>query len=141
MFTHKSSCGFSFVNFKKLFFVFNIIDPKKIADATKKASESFKQATGKNITDVIFKKQAGKTTDKTTIDESDLAPVDDETANKVATSAIATGSGVDSKTIKEIQAKSGKGILAQFNNLSTTKKLLYGGGGLAIIGFAIYKFK
>ena len=117
------------------------IDPKKIADATKKASEAFKQATGKNITDVIFKKQAGKTTDKTTIDESDLAPVDDETANKVATSAIATGSGVDSKTIKEIQAKSGKGILAQFNNLSTTKKLLYGGGGLAIIGFAIYKFK
>jgi hypothetical protein len=120
------------------------IDPAKLADQVKKASAAFKDVTGKNITDVIFKKEEGKTTEKTTIDASDLSNVDDATAEKVATAAIAQGAGVDAKTITDIakkEAKSGNSIINQFNALSTTKKIAYGGGALAVIGIIVYSIK
>jgi hypothetical protein len=119
------------------------IDPAKLADQVKKASVAFKDVTGKNITDVIFKKEEGKTTDKTTIDASDLSDVDDATAEKVATAAIAQGAGVDAKTITDIAKKEAKGgnLISQFNALSTTKKIAIGGGALAVIGIIVYSIK
>ena len=119
------------------------IDPAKLADQVKKASAAFKDATGKNITDVIFKKEEGKTTNKTTIDQSDLSEVDDSTAEKVATAAIAQGAGVDAKTITDIAKKEAKGgnLISQFNALSTTKKIAYGGGALAVLGLIVYTIK
>jgi hypothetical protein len=119
------------------------IDPAKLADQVKKASAAFKDATGKNITDVIFKKEEGKTSSKTTIDASDLSDVDDATAEKVATAAIAQGAGVDSKTITDIAKKEAKGgnLISQFNALSTTKKIAVGGGALAVLGLIVYTIK
>ena len=126
------------------------IDPKKLAEQAKLAAEGFKKATGKNITDVIFKKQAGETGENKETTAADLAPVDDETAEKVATAAIAAGAGVDTKTIEEVKKdlpapdkdknKDGKkdGLFDKFKAMPKTNQYLIGGGILAVIGLTIY---
>ena len=118
------------------------IDPAKLADQAKKAAAAFKEATGKSVADVIFKKQAGQSGENKPITADDFDDVDDATAEKVATAAVAAGAGVDSKTIEEVKKEGQKdGLLNKFNAMPTTNKVLIGGGIVGLIGFAIYKLK
>lgn len=73
---------------------------KKAVDVAKKAATDFKKVTGKNVTDVIFKKEAGLSSNKTELNASDLDPVSSETAEKVATEAVAQGAGLTSEQLK-----------------------------------------
>jgi hypothetical protein len=115
------------------------VDPAKLASQAKQASQTFKDITGKNLSDVIFKKEAGLTSTKTEIKPSDLSAVDNATAEKVATAAVAQGAGVDTKTINDIAASESKSSLIQkFTALSNTKKIGIVGGGIAVIGLIIY---
>lgn len=118
------------------------VDPTKLLDQAKKAASSFQEITGKKLTDVIFKKQEGKQTTETELNPSDLSEVDDATAEKVATAAVAQGAGVDQKTIKEItKSESKTNLVSKFTALSNTKKITYVGGGLALLGLIIYTIK
>jgi len=118
------------------------IDPSKLLDQAKQAASNFQKKTGKKLTDVIFKKQAGKTTTETELKPSDLSEVDDATAEKVATAAVAQGAGVDQNTIQEItKSESKSNLLSKFTALSNTKKITYVGGGLALLGLIIYTIK
>jgi hypothetical protein len=115
------------------------VDPAKLASQAKQASQTFKDITGKNLSDVIFKKEAGLTSTKTEIKPSDLSAVDNATAEKVATAAVAQGAGVDTKTINDIAASESKSSLIQkFTALSNTKKIGIVGCGIAVIGLIIY---
>lgn len=76
---------------------------KNIADTAKKAQADFKNITGKNLTDVIFKKDAGTTTTKIAIKPGDLEPLTEKTAEKIATAAVAAATGTDIQTINEIK--------------------------------------
>lgn len=125
-------------------------DVKKVADAAKKASTDFQKITGKSISDVVFKKDAGKTTNKIAVSSNDLAPLDTETATKVVSAAVASATGTDIQTIKEISNEvsatslmdvmpmptpiPGKDIpVSPTNILGDKKTLLYvGGAALAI---------
>jgi hypothetical protein len=118
------------------------IDPTKLLDQAKKAASNFQNVTGKKLTDVIFKKQAGKTTTETELKPSDLSEVDDATAEKVATAAVAQGAGVDQNTIQEItKSETKNNLISKFTALSNTKKITYVGGGLALLGLIIYTIK
>jgi hypothetical protein len=113
------------------------VDPAKIASQAKQAANTFKDITGKDVKDVIFKKQAGQTTTNTEIKASDLSKVDTETATKVATAAVAQGAGVSSETINDIQ-KGQISLMQKFAALSNTKKIGLVGGGIAVIGLIVY---
>ena len=118
------------------------IDPTKLLDQAKKAASNFQNLTGKKLTDVIFKKQAGKTSSETELKPSDLSEVDDATAEKVATAAVAQGAGVDQNTIQEItKSESKSNLVSKFTTLSNTKKIGLVGGGLALLGLIIYQIK
>lgn len=78
-------------------------DVKKIADVSKKATADFQKITGKKITDVVFKKDAGTTTNKIAVKSEDLKPLDTGTAEKVVTAAVAKATDVDMKTIQDIK--------------------------------------
>lgn len=78
-------------------------DVKKVADAAKKASTDFEKITGKKVTDVVFKKDAGATTTKIAVKSDDLKPLDNATAEKVVTAAVASATGTDIQTINEIK--------------------------------------
>ena len=118
------------------------IDPTKLLDQAKKAASNFQNLTGKKLTDVIFKKQAGKTSSETELKPSDLSEVDDATAEKVATAAVAQGAGVDQNTIQEItKSESKSNLVSKFTALSNTKKIGLVGGGLALLGLIIYQIK
>jgi hypothetical protein len=118
------------------------VDPQKLAGQAKKAAETFKDITGKNVTDVIFKKQDGQTTKQTEIKPSDFSEVDTATAEKVATAAVAQGAGVTSETITNIAKKENTGsIMQKFAALSNTKKIIYVGGGLTVLGLIAYSIK
>jgi hypothetical protein len=116
------------------------IDPAKLASQAKQASQTFKDITGKDVKDVIFKKQAGQTTTNTEIKSSDLSSVDSETANKVATAAVAQGAGVSPQTITDIQ-KGQISLIQKFSALSNIKKIGIVAGGAAVIGLIIYSIK
>lgn len=111
---------------------------KELSDAVKKGSETFKQLTGKPITDVVFKKDAGVTANKSTLNASDLQPVSTETAEKIATSVVANATGTDIATIEQVsQDEKKQGFL---DKLKTDRKtqILVGVGALAV-GYGIYK--
>jgi hypothetical protein len=114
------------------------VDASKIAASAKQAASTFKNVTGKDVKDVIFKKEAGLTTNSTEIKPADLQPVSNETATKVATAAVAQATGVTSQTITDIEKKESNSILDQFKALSTTKKTLVGAGIFGVI-YLIYK--
>jgi hypothetical protein len=99
---------------------------KKAADVAKTAATSFKKATGKSVTDVIFKKESGLSSNKTELTSSDLAPVSNETATKVATAAVAQGAGLTSDQIKSTTKPT------NFMQWIKDNKFIVGGGILAI---------
>jgi hypothetical protein len=107
------------------------VDPAKIVSQAKQAAETFKSITGKDVKDVIFKKEAGLKSTSTEIKPSDLSQVDTETATKVATAAVADGAGVSTQTIKDMT--NSKGLLSSFTSMSNTKKLLIGAGIAGVI--------
>ena len=78
-------------------------DIKKLADTVKQGNETFKQITGKNVTDVIFKKDAGVKTEKASITQDDLQPTTQKDAEKVVTAAVALSTGTDMQTITELK--------------------------------------
>lgn len=80
---------------------------QKITDTANKAKADFKQITGKDLGDVIFKKEAGVESKKLQYKSSDLSPVSESDATKVATAALAAGTGTDINTIKEIAQEVG----------------------------------
>jgi hypothetical protein len=114
------------------------VDPAKLASQAKQAANTFKDITGKSVSDVIFKKEAGLTSTKTEIKPSDLSAVDTATATKVATAAVAQGAGVDAKTITDIAASEKSSLIQKFTALSNTKKIGIVAGGAAVIGLIIY---
>ena len=70
----------------------------KTADAVKKADAGFKALTGKSVSDVIFKKQDGVTSDKNSLSASDITPVSEKDANAIANTMINPPSkGIDKK--------------------------------------------
>jgi hypothetical protein len=82
----------------------------QIQSAVKSGKDTFKQITGKNLEDVVFKKDSGAESKKSQLSANDFAPVDDATATKIAESSIALATGTDIKTITEmrdIQLKTG----------------------------------
>jgi hypothetical protein len=118
------------------------VDPEKLLGQAKKAAETFKDVTGKKLSDVIFKKEAGLTSTKTEIAPSDFSEVDTETANKVATAAVAQGAGVTADTINEIaKSESKNNLMQKFSALSNTKKIAIGGGAIAVIAIIAYSLK
>lgn len=78
-------------------------DVAKLATTVKQGADTFKQITGKNVTDVIFKKDAGVTTGKATISQNDLQPTSEAVAEKVVTAAVAKSTGTDIATINEMK--------------------------------------
>lgn len=64
------------------------IKGNKTVQAVQKAGETFKQITGKSVSDIIFKKDAGQSTTATELSQSDLKTPTDEEANKVAEAII-----------------------------------------------------
>jgi hypothetical protein len=114
------------------------VDPAKLASQAKQAANTFKDITGKSVSDVIFKKEAGLTSTKTEIKPSDLSSVDTATATKVATAAVAQGAGVDAKTITDIAASEKSSLIQKFSALSNIKKIGIVGGGIAVIGLIVY---
>jgi hypothetical protein len=60
----------------------------KTKEAIEKAKSGFKQITGKNVEDIIFKKQDGSTTNKNTISPSDFSKPTDAEAEKVAKALV-----------------------------------------------------
>lgn len=78
-------------------------DVKKVVDASKQANADFEKLTGKKVTDVVFKKDAGKSTNKASISSDDVKPMDNATAEKVVTAAVAKATDVDMKTITDIK--------------------------------------
>lgn len=116
------------------------VDASKIASSAKQAAATFKNVTGKDVKDVIFKKEAGLSSKSTEIKPADLKPVTPETATKVATAAVADATGVTPKTITDIQKSESNSILDQFKALSTTKKALVG-AGIFGVGYLILKAK
>jgi len=82
----------------------------QIQSAVKSGKDTFKQITGKNLEDVVFKKDSGAESKKSQLSANDFAPVDDATATKIDESSIALATGTDIKTITEmrdIQLKTG----------------------------------
>lgn len=120
------------------------VDASKIASQAKKAAETFKNVTGKDVKDVIFKKEAGLSSSSTEIKPADFKPVSKETATKVATAAVADAAGVSPSTIEDVRKDikndqpSGSGLMNKFKELSITKKALLG-AGLAGVIYLIYK--
>jgi hypothetical protein len=62
----------------------------KTADAVKKADAGFKAVTGKSVTEMVFKKDAGKTGNKNSISAGDVTPVSDKDAEAVANAIVNT---------------------------------------------------
>ncbi len=60
----------------------------KTAQAIKKGAEDFKKITGKSVSDVIFKKDAGKTSTSNALQPTDFKVPTDAEANKVADAII-----------------------------------------------------
>jgi hypothetical protein len=60
----------------------------KTAQLIKKGAEDFKKITGKSVSDVIFKKNAGKTSTSTSLEPTDFKVPTDAEANKVADAII-----------------------------------------------------
>lgn len=127
----------------------NVDDVKQIAEVTKKATTDFKNLTGTDITNVIFKKDAGVQTEKKNISSNDLQPTTTADATKVVTAAVAQSTGVDPQTIKEIKESvkpfdftlpkdepipMSKNLFGNIDN-----KMLLIGGGVALV--ALFAFK
>lgn len=78
-------------------------DIAKISSAVKKGSEDFKTLTGKSVTDVIFKKDAGTDkTSKASYSSADLVDTAYTDAKKVVEGAVANATGTDISTIRQI---------------------------------------
>lgn len=60
----------------------------KTKEAIDKAKNGFKAITGKNVEDIIFKKEDGQTTTKTTISQDDFSKPTDAEAEKVARALV-----------------------------------------------------
>lgn len=72
----------------------------KTADSVKKADAGFKAVTGKSVTDVIYKKNAGKSGNKNSFSSGDITTVSDKDANAVANSLVnAPGTGMQNKLL------------------------------------------
>lgn len=107
---------------------------KKAADVAKTASTTFKQITGKKVEDVIFKKQAGLSSNKTELKPTDLEPVSSDVAEKVATAAVAQGAGVSASDIKSLEKPS-------FLNQLKTNKTWWIVGIVIVAGGIALSFK
>jgi hypothetical protein len=81
------------------------ISSETITQAVTDAKNNFKQITGKDVSDIIFKKEANVNSNKLQYKSSDLQPTTDGDATKVATAALAYGTGTDINTIKEVVAE------------------------------------
>jgi len=90
----------------------------KTADAVKKADAGFKAITGKSVTDVVFKKNAGETGTQNNLTTADVKPVSDKDANAVASAIVnAPTKGLN----KNLIYIGGAGLLAAFFLFSKRK--------------------
>lgn len=90
----------------------------KTTDAVKKADAGFKAVTGKSVTDVVFKKNAGETGTKNNLTTADVKPVSDKDANAVASAIVnAPTKGLN----KNLIYIGGAGLLAAFFLFSKRK--------------------
>jgi hypothetical protein len=93
-----------------------IVDKGKDTVATvKDAADSFKQTTGLDVGNVLFKKEAGVTGDRNSYRKEDLKPPTPAEAKRVADALVQRASGVNP------------------NKLDTKTMLLIGGGALALL--------
>jgi hypothetical protein len=94
----------------------NIVDKGKSTFATvKDAAASFKQTTGLDVGDILFKKEEGQTGTKNQITASDVLQTTPADAKRVADALVQRASGVNP------------------NKLDTKTMLLIGGGALALL--------
>jgi hypothetical protein len=90
----------------------------KTTDAVKKADAGFKAVTGKSVTDVVFKKNAGQTGTQNNLTTADVKPVSDKDANAVASAIVnAPTKGLN----KNLIYIGGAGLLAAFFLFSKRK--------------------
>lgn len=112
-------------------------DVAKVSTAIKQGSQAFKEMTGKDVTDVIFKKDAGVTSNKVSITNSDLKPVDQATAEKVVTAAVATSTNVPMEVITEL--KNQKPVASALTFPTFNKKTVFIGVGVVVVLGAVLK--
>ena len=70
----------------------------KTTQAVNQAGSTFKSITGKSVSDILYKKDEGKSGDKNSLSESDFSKPTDAQAESVAKSVVKTG-GIDNKMI------------------------------------------
>jgi len=80
----------------------------KTLQAINTAKTGFEKTTGLKVEDIIFKKEAGKTTQQAKLSKSDLGKPTDAEAQKIAAAAINSG-GIDNKKLMLI---GGAGLIA-----------------------------
>lgn len=113
---------------------------KPILDAAKKATAKFKSVTGKDVKDVIFKKEAGKISTKTEITSADLQPTTSETATKVAKAAVENATS-DSGTYKPDDKTNPKPTNAM-QWIKDNKFIVIGGvAGIGLLGYFLTRKK
>jgi hypothetical protein len=119
-----------------------------LKDAINTGKKTFTAVTGKQIEDVIFKKDAGANTTSMKVTADDLQPVSYDTATKVAETGVALATGTDLVTIQEMQgavvtdprfATPGTTIETPFGGLS--QKTLLIGGAVVVVGFLLLRKK
>jgi len=125
------------------------ISSETITQAVTDAKNNFKQITGKDVSDIIFKKEANVNSNKLQYKSSDLQPTTDGDATKVAIAALAYGTGTDINTIKEITLEQALkeptgvltpkgGVLPMLPTLNNKTVLL---GAAAVAAFLILRKK
>lgn len=81
------------------------IEPAKIkqtVETAKQAVNAFEKTTGNKLVNTVFKKDAGQSGNKTIIETNDIQPTSVTDGQKIATAALASATGVDINTVKEI---------------------------------------
>ena len=125
-------------------------DLSKINTAVKKGTENFKKLTGKSVTDVIFKKDAGSSSKQSTYSSDDLQPTETKDAQKVVEGAVANATGTDISTIKNmaidtpsldkaVDTPKGSGLLPNLQIPKGQQKLLLIGGAVLVLFFVLRK--
>lgn len=81
------------------------IDVPEAIDTVQKASKGFENLTGKKVTDVIFKKDAGVTTNETKISPALLQPTTMETATKIVDAVTRLQTGLNKNQLDEAKSQ------------------------------------
>jgi putative IMPACT (imprinted ancient) family translation regulator len=81
------------------------VDVPEAINTVQKASAGFENLTGKKVTDVIFKKDAGVTTNETKISPASLKPTTMQTATKIVDAVTKVQTGLNTQQLNEAKSQ------------------------------------